>query len=114
MSNASKRCSTKTTKFMQAEKSERTKTNKYDLTAQHQHATFIPFIMEATGGMSASAQEIYSNIILASRDSATSSPHDIISPEFRGTTAVPIQQSNAMTMIGRCLAIGPAVTCAAT
>ena len=70
--------------------------------------------MEATGGMSVSAQEIYSNIILASRDSSTLSPHDIIAREFRGSIAVAIQRRNAMTMIaGRCLAIGRAATCAA-
>ena len=97
-----------------AEKGERTKSNKYDLTAQQHHATFIPFIMEATGGMSESAQQIYSNIILASRDSATSSPHDIIARELRGSIAIAIQRRNAMTMIaGRCLAIGRAATCAA-
>ena len=32
--------------------------------------------------MSASAQEIYANIILASRDSATLSPHDIIAGDI--------------------------------
>jgi len=70
--------------------------------------------MEATGGMSVSAQEIYSNIILASRDSSTLSPHDIIAREFRGSIAAAIQRRNAMTMIaGRCLAIGRAATCAA-
>ena len=70
--------------------------------------------MEATGGMSTSAQEIYSNIILASRDSATLSPHDVIAREFRGSIDVAIQRRNAMTMIaGRCLAIRRAATCAA-
>ena len=68
-----------------------------------------PFIMAATGGMSESAQEIYSIIILASRDSATSSPHDIIARELRGSIDIAIQRRNAMTMIaGRCLACAAA------
>ena len=72
--------------------------------------------MEATGGMSASAQHIYEKIILASRDDARSLwPHEIIASEFRGAIAVALQTRNAMTMIAANLAIGrTAVSCAAT
>ena len=70
--------------------------------------------MEATAGMSASTEEIYSNIILASCYSATLSPHDVIARELRGSISVAIQQRNSMTMIdGRCLAIERAATSAA-
>ena len=99
-----------------AEKSERIKINKYAHTAYQHHATFVPFVMEATGGMSASAQRIYEKIILASRDDARSLwPHEIIASEFRGAIAVALQTRNAMTMIaGRNLALGrAAVGCAA-
>ena len=70
--------------------------------------------MEATGGMSKSAKQIYEMIILASRDNGTLWPHDIIARDFRGAIAIAVQMRNAMTMIaGRCLAIGRAATCAA-
>ena len=84
-------------------------------TAQQQHhATFIPFVMEATGGMSQSAKQLYEKIILASRDSGSLWPHDIIARELRGAIAISVQWRNAMTMIaGRCRAIGRAATCAA-
>jgi len=99
-----------------AEKSERIKISKYADTASQHHATFVPFVMEATGGMSVSAQRIYEKIILASRDDARSLwPHEIIADEFRGAIAVALQTRNAMTMIaGRNLALGrAAVGCAA-
>src|ERR1700709_2413413 len=79
-------------------------------------STFEPFVMEATRGMSASAQRIYEKIILGSRDDARSLwPHEIIADEFRGAIAVALQTRNAMTMIaGRNLALGrAAVGCAA-
>ena len=70
--------------------------------------------MEATGGMSKSAKQIYEMIILASRDNGTLWPHNIIARDFRGAIAIAVQRRNAMTMIaGRCLAIGRAATCAA-
>ena len=52
------------------------------------HAEFIPFIMEATGGMSESAREIYELIVLASRDNNTLWPHEIIARDFRGAIAI--------------------------
>ena len=97
-----------------AQLSERTKTKKYEQTAKQHDAKFVPFIMEATGGMSKSAKQIYEMIILASRDNGTLWPHDIIARDFRGAIAIAVQRRNAMTMIaGRCLAIGRAATCAA-
>ena len=70
--------------------------------------------MEATGGMSASAQDIYERIILASRDNGSLWPHEIIARDFRSSIAVAVQRRNAMTMIaGRCLAIGRAATAVA-
>src|ERR1700744_5692435 len=54
------------------------KTKKYEETAKQHDAKFVPFIMEATGGMSKSAKQIYEMIILASRDNGTLWPHDII------------------------------------
>src|ERR1700744_5984089 len=84
------------------------------ITAKQHDAKFVPFIMEATGGMSKSAKQIYEMIILASRDNGTLWPHDIIARDFRGAIAIAVQRRNAMTMIaGRCLAIGRAATCAA-
>ena len=70
--------------------------------------------MEATGGMSESARQIYEMIVLASRDNNTLWPHEIIARDFRGAIAIAVQKRNAMTMIaGRCLAIGRAATSAA-
>ena len=93
-----------------AEKSERIKTNKYADTAHQHHAIFLPFVMEATGGMSSSAQDIYEKIVLASRDNARSVwPHEIVARELRGAIAVAVQTRNAMTMIaGRNVALGRA------
>jgi hypothetical protein len=97
-----------------AELSEKRKMNKYTKTAAQHHATFIPFVMEATGGMSTSAQDIYERIVLASRDSGSLWPHEIIARDFRSSIAIAVQRRNAMTMIaGRCLAIGRAATAAA-
>lgn len=61
-----------------AEQGERRKSNKYTETAQQHHATFIPFVMEATGGMSQSARQVYEKVILASRDSGSLWPHQLI------------------------------------
>ena len=95
-----------------AERKGRVKTRKYTATAQLHDAKFIPFIMEATGGMSESAREIYEKIVLASRDSCTLWPHEIIARDFRGAISIAVQKRNAMTMIaGRALAIGRAATC---
>ena len=82
-----------------AQLSERTKTKKYEETAKQHDAKFVPFIMEATGGMSKSAKQIYEMIILASRDNGTLWPHDIIARDFRGAIAIAVQRRNAMTMI---------------
>ena len=91
--------------------SERVKTNKYEETAKQHHATFIPFVMEATGGMSKSAQKLYEKILLASRDSYSLWPYAEIVRDFRGAIAISVQKRNAMTMVaGRCLAIGRAAT----
>jgi hypothetical protein len=80
-------------------------------TAKQHHATFIPFVMEATGGMSKSAQQIYEKIVLASRDSGSLWPHEMVARELRGCIAIAIQRRNGMTMIaGRVLAIGRAAT----
>ena len=63
--------------------------------------------MEATGGMSKSAKQIYEMIILASRDNGTLWPHDIIARDFRGAIAIAVQRRNAMTMIaGACIKHG--------
>ena len=66
--------------------------------------------MEATGGMSQSAQDIYEKIVLVSRDDARSLwPHEIIARELRGAIAVAVQTRNAVTMIaGRNVALGRA------
>jgi len=94
-----------------AQEKEIVKSRKYADTALQNHAKFIPFIMEATGGMSESAREIYELIVLASRDNNTLWPHEIIGREFRGAIAVAVQKRNAMTMIaGRWLAIGRAAS----
>ena len=82
---------------------------------QIQHYNSMPnsflSLCSATGGMSASAREIYELIILASRDNNTLWPHEIIGREFRGAIAVAVQKRNAMTMIaGRWLAIGRAAS----
>ena len=47
--------------------------------------------MEATGGMSKSAKQIYEMIILASRDNGTLWPHDIIARDFRRAIAIAVQ-----------------------
>ena len=70
-----------------AQEKEKVKSRKYADTALQHHAKFIPFIMEATGGMSESAREIYELIVLASRDNNTLWPHEIIGREFRGAIA---------------------------
>jgi hypothetical protein len=94
-----------------AKQSENRKINKYMDTAKQHHATFIPFVMEATGGMSKSAQQIYEKIVLASRDSGSLWPHEMVARELRGCIAIAIQRRNGMTMIaGRVLAIGRAAT----
>ncbi|MGI0063112.1 MAG: hypothetical protein ACREBA_11740, partial [Nitrosotalea sp.] len=60
------------------------------------------------------AQDIYERIVLASRDSGSLWPHEIIARDFRSSIAVAVQRRNAMTMIaGRCLAIGRAATAVA-
>ena len=101
-------------KLYAAALSEKRKINKYTTTAALHHAAFIPFVMEATGGMSRSAQDIYERVVLASRDSGTLWPHEIIARDFRSSIAIAVQKRNAMTMIaGRCLAIGRAATSAA-
>jgi hypothetical protein len=83
-----------------AEKSERVNDRKYTDAAHQHHAIFLPFVMEATGGMSQSAQAIYEKIALTSRDHARSLwPHSIIARELRGAIAVAVQTRNAMTMI---------------
>jgi hypothetical protein len=67
--------------------------------------------MEATGGMSESAREIYEKIVLASRNNRTLWSHERIARELRGAIAIAVQRRNAMTMVaGRCLAIGRAAT----
>ena len=98
-----------------AELSEKRKINKYTNTAALHHASFIPFVMEATGGMSASAQDIYERIVLASRDDSRSLwPYEIVAREFRGAIAVAVQTRNAMTMIaGRNVALGRAALASA-
>jgi hypothetical protein len=97
-----------------AERGEYRKTHKYTHTAQLHDAAFIPFVMEATGGMSESAREIYEKIVLASRNNRTLWPHEIIARDLRGAIAITVQKRNSMTMIaGRCLAIGRAATSAA-
>ena len=58
-------------------------TKKYEETAKQHDAKFVPFIMEATGGMSKSAKQIYEMIILASRDNGTLWPHDMIARDFQ-------------------------------
>ena len=73
-----------------AQKKERVKSNKYTGTALQHHAKFIPFIMEATGGMSESARQIYEMIVLASRDNNTLWPHEIIARDFRGAIAIDV------------------------
>ena len=94
-----------------AQVKEKEKSSKYTATALKHDAKFIPFIMEATGGMSGSAREIYELIVLASRDNNTLWPHEIIARDFRGAIAVAVQRRNAMTMItGRWLAVGRAAT----
>ena len=66
-----------------AEQGEKRKANKYTERAQQHHATFIPFVMEATGGMSQSAEPLYEKIIRASRDSGSLWPHEIIARELQ-------------------------------
>jgi hypothetical protein len=71
-----------------AGKKERIKSHKYVNTALEHDAEFIPFIMEATGGMSESARKIYEMIVLASRHNNTLWPHEIIARDFRAAIAV--------------------------
>ena len=73
-----------------AAEGERNKTNKYSDTASQHGAKFIPFVMEATGGMADGAVELMKQIVLASRDNNTLWEHEVVSRELRGALAIDV------------------------
>jgi hypothetical protein len=86
---------------------EQQKSNKYQETASQHEAKFIPFVLESTGGMGRTAQELMKEIVLASREYNTLWEHSTVSREAFSMIAIAVQKGNAMTIVaGRNRAIG--------
>jgi hypothetical protein len=91
------------------------KDNKYNHTAQVQHAEFVPFALETMGGIAPKALKLLRHILTSCREEMTLWPHDQLMAELRGSIAVAVQRGNAMCMlsgysraVGRCGAAGAA------
>jgi hypothetical protein len=74
------------------------KVKKYAQVSQTQHASFIPFAVESTGGMSVGARELLQQIALASNDHLRLDPEQARVGAMQGAVAIAIQRGNALCM----------------
>jgi hypothetical protein len=85
------------------------KVRKYAEVSNTQHASFIPFACESTGGMSAGAIELLQQIALASNDHLRLDPEHARVGAMQGAVAIAIQRGNARCVyagLGRSLSAG--------
>jgi hypothetical protein len=83
-----------------AEQAEQRKHVKYHQIAEHQHARFLPFSVETTGGMGRDAVELVDQISLACRDHLTLESHLYIARGVRASVAIAVQKGNALAILG--------------
>jgi hypothetical protein len=82
-----------------AQQAEQRKHVNYHQLAEHQHARFLPFSVETTGGMGCDAVELVDQISLACRDHLTLESHLYIARGVRASVAIAVQKGNALAIL---------------
>ena len=83
-----------------AQQAEQRKRAKYEQIAQQQHARFLPFSLETTGGMGLDVIELIDHISLACRDHLELENHLYISRGVHASVAIAVQKGNALVILG--------------
>src|SRR5580693_10522813 len=87
-----------TTVLAVAQQAARAKQVKYQEVAATQLAHFIPFAVEATGGISQDAEQLIDQLTLASKDHLTLPSHHPFANAIHSSVAIAIQRGNALAI----------------
>ena len=82
-----------------AEEAARHKLDKYEDVAATQQARFLPFAVETTGALSASAIKLVEQITLACRDHLPLPRHFELHRHIMATVAIAVQRANALAVL---------------